>query len=365
MKIFINDKIISGPIVLYIGEIPVFYLPYLANSLRRDRHSGIIRPNFDIGINSRDGRFIRGLGYYWATNDYTDFIFKTDFNENQNFRFLVDNRYKLRYVLDGSANFNYFRNFNTNSNEWTIKGRHNQKFGRTASLNADLRFVSSDEAQSSVYSAEDVQRVIDRRIYSTASFRKSWGGTSLSLSARRDQKLNVSADNPYENRIAMTIPSLSLNLPRTSLWFGEKHSEAERGGWEKALGSISFAPNIKGDITTEESVARKKGRVTASSGAAFSQQHKLLFLNLSPRLSLGWNYSDVLYDDINEGLVVDATSAVLTGTTVTVPLSIDASVNSLLLEVDGQPGGVVTVPDQDCFSSSDLQVLAASIENAL
>jgi lipopolysaccharide assembly outer membrane protein LptD (OstA) len=365
MKIYIGDKIISGPIRLYIGEIPVFYLPFLANSLRRDRHSGLLRPNFDVGINSRDGRFIRGLGYYWATNDYTDFIFKTDFNENLNFRFQVNNRYKLRYSMDGNINFNYFRNFRTNANEWTIKAKHNQKFGRKASLSADLRFVSSDEAQSSVYSAEDVQRIIDRRIYSTASFRKSWGGTSLSLSARRDQKLNVGEDNPYENRISMTIPSLSLNLPRTSLWFGEKHKEAERGKLEKGLRSITIAPNLKGTITTEESVARKKGKISASSGASFSQQHKLMFLNLSPRVSLNWNYNDILYDKINENLVVDAGPAVITGNVVTVPLYIDGTNNNLQIEVDGVTGPVITIPDQNCLSSFDLSSLAVSIGDAL
>ncbi len=365
MKIYIGEKIVSGPVTLYVGEIPVFYLPYLANSLRRDRHSGILRPNFDIGINSRDGRFIRGLGYYWATNDYTDFTAISDFNENNSFRFHVENRYKLRYVLDGNVSFNYFRNLMANSNEWTVQGRHSQTFGRTASLNADLRFVSSDQAQSSVYSAEDAQRIIDRRIYSTASFRKSWNGTSLSLSARRDQKLNVSADNPNENRVSMTIPSFSLNLPRTSLWFGEKHPEQERGTWERILRSVSFAPNLSGSINTEESLARKKGRINASSAVSLSQQHKLSFVNLSPRISLNWKYNDILYDDINESLVVEAAPAIITGDLIGVPVHIDAAGNSLAIDVDGEAGPVVTVPDRACLSGGDLGLLAQDIETLL
>ncbi|MBN2070517.1 MAG: hypothetical protein JW814_03580 [Candidatus Krumholzibacteriota bacterium] len=365
MKIYIGDKIVSGPIRLYIGEIPVFYLPFMANSLNRDRHSGILRPNFDIGINSRDGRFIRGLGYYWATNDYTDFILTTDFNENSNFRFRLDNRYKIRYLLDGNVNFNYFRNFVSNSNEWTIKGKHSQKFGRTASLNADLSFVSSDKAQSSVFSADDVQRVIDRRIYSTASFRKSWGGTSLSLSARRDQKLNVSDDNPYENRVSMTVPSFSLNLPRTSLWQGDNHPESQRGSWEKILRSISFAPNIKGDIKTDESLARKRGKISASSGMSLSQQHKLSFINFSPSVSVRWNYLDVLYDNINEDLVVDATRALISGDTISVPVNIDALSNQFRFLVDGIEGSLLSVTPRICNTAGDLQVLASDIEAVL
>ena len=145
----------------------------MANSLDKDRHSGILRPNFDIGINSRDGRFIRGLGYYWATNDYTDFTVTTDFNEEQNFRVKVDNRYKVRYMLDGSATFDFLRDFRNKTSEWTVNSGHNQKFSKTASFRSNLRFVSSDQAQSALHQAEDVKQIVDRRIYSSASFNKS------------------------------------------------------------------------------------------------------------------------------------------------------------------------------------------------
>jgi len=299
MKVYINDMIVSGPITLYIGEVPIFYLPFMANSLRRDRHSGILQPNFDIGINSRDGRFIRGLGYYWATNDYTDFKVTTDFNENASFRVFVDNRYKVRYMLDGGVQFNFYRNMKNFTNEWTVRSNHKQRFGKTASFNSDFRFVSSDKAQSAINSAQDVSRVVDRRIYSNASFSKSWGGTRLGLSATRNQKLNVNPDNPTEVRISATMPSFSLNLPRTSLWFGEKHKASEKGFWEKVLDGIMFSPNLRGARKTQESTARKKASIEASSSASFGQQFKLSFLNFSPGLGLSWSYYKDLYDRIN------------------------------------------------------------------
>lgn len=299
MKVYIGDKVVSGPIRLYIGEMPVFYLPFLANSLRKDRHSGILRPNFDIGINSREGRFIRGLGYYWATNDYTDFKVTTDFNERRNLRIRLDNRYNVRYMLNGNAAFDFLRDFRNKSSEWTVNSTHNQTFGKSASFRSNLRFVSSDKAQSALHQAKDVKQVVDRRIYSRASFNKSWGGTRLGLSATRDQKLNIDPDNPTEVRISTTMPSFSLNFPRTSLWFGEKHEGDARSMWERALRSIAFSPNLSGRRTTTESNARSGSMLTASSGASFSQQHKLLFLNLSPSLSMRWNYSRVLKDEID------------------------------------------------------------------
>ncbi|HUV37544.1 MAG TPA: putative LPS assembly protein LptD [Patescibacteria group bacterium] len=297
MKVYLKDKIVSGPITMYLGEVPIFYLPFMANSLRRDRHSGIMRPNFDIGIDSRDGRFIRGLGYYWATNDYTDFTVTTDFNERQNFRVFMKNRYKVRYVLDGDVQFNYLRNLAADGNEWTFKSNHRQSFGKNTSLNSGLSFVSSDRAQSAVNSAEDVKRFQDRRIDSRVNFSKRWRGTSLGLAGSRFQKLNVTS--PTENRVTATLPSLSLRLPRTSLWFGTKHKSGEQGLWERVLSGFTFSPNLSASRKTEESEARELATLSANSSTGFGRQLKLMFVNLSPSVNMGWNYFKVLHDRIH------------------------------------------------------------------
>ena len=161
MKVYINDKIVSGPIFLYIGKMPVFYLPYMVNSLRRSRSSGFLKPNFDIGVGSREGRFIQGLGYYWATNDYTDFLLTADFNENRSVRLHLVNNYVVRYAIDGNARFDYVKNFGSKqngyreSNEWIVESRHAQTFSPSASFNSSLKFVSSDEAQASIDQAQD------------------------------------------------------------------------------------------------------------------------------------------------------------------------------------------------------------------
>lgn len=345
MKVYIKDKIVSGPITLYIGEIPVFYLPFMANSLRRDRHSGFLRPNFDIGIDSREGRFIRGLGYYWATNDYTDFLVTTDFNENQNLRLHVTNIYKIRYMLNGNVHFNFLRNLRDYTNEWTIESRHSQDFGKNTKFNSTLRFVSSDVAQTAVHRAEDVDRFVDRRIYSSANFSRSWGGTRLSLSATRNQTLNVTSLT--QNRITTTMPSFSLNFPRTSFWFGEKHQKGEKGVWERALSSIMFTPNLRATRKTEESDVREKATLTASSSASFSQQRKLLFLNFRPAMSLKWDYYRVQYDRIDPTYGA-ATRATLTGTpipspSVSSPVVIDDTNNRLQITVNGETSSELSI----------------------
>ncbi|MCX5752917.1 MAG: putative LPS assembly protein LptD [Candidatus Krumholzibacteria bacterium] len=305
MKVYINDKIVTGPIFLYIGKMPVFYLPYMVNSLRRTRSSGFLKPNFDIGIGSREGRFIQGLGYYWATNDYTDFLLTADFNERRNVRLQLVNNYAVRYVMNGSARFNYVQDFATKqngfrpTNEWMIESQHTQTFSPSASFNGSLKFVSSDEAQTAIDRSEDVTRFVDRRVYSSGSFRKTWGGTNLSLSAARDQKLSVSL--PTEARVSSTLPSFSLNFPQRSLWFGSRNPQGEQSVWERGLGSVLFTPKISATRTSEQSIARSYSRVSTGYSMGFNRQVRLGFFGLNPSVNMGWSYAKMLTYKIREG----------------------------------------------------------------
>ncbi|MDD4858304.1 MAG: putative LPS assembly protein LptD, partial [Candidatus Krumholzibacteria bacterium] len=303
MKVYVNDKIVSGPIVLYLGKMPVFYLPFMVNSLHHARSSGFLKPNVDIGIGSREGRFVQGLGYYWATNDYTDFLLTGDFNERQSVRLHLINSYVVRYAVDGGVNLDFVRSFGDESgigtNEWVIESDHSQKFSPSASFTSHLKFVSSDQAQQSINRAEDYTRFVDRKIYSSASFRKAWGGTSLSLSASRDQKLNVVL--PTESRISATLPSFSLNFPQRSLWFGTTHAKGQRSLWERGLGSIVFTPQIKATRTSVESIARKYSTLTSGYSMNFSRQFTLGFIGINPSVGTSWSYAKLIDYKINEG----------------------------------------------------------------
>jgi len=302
MKVYVNDKIVSGPILLYIGKLPVFWLPFIVNTLHHARSSGFLKPNLDIGIGSREGRFVQGLGYYWATNDYTDFLLSGDFNERRSIRLHLVNRYVERYVLDGGVRLDYVyaNNSATNvwTNEWMFESTHSQTFSPSASFNSSLKFVSSDNAQQSINAAQDITRFVDRKIYSSGSYRKSWGGTSLSLSGSRDQKLNVTV--PTEPRVSTTFPSFSLNFPTRSLWFGDTHPALTRGLWERALGSVLFTPKISATRTSEESIARKYSALSSGYNMGFNRQLHLGFIGINPTAGLGWSYFKVLKYQVND-----------------------------------------------------------------
>jgi lipopolysaccharide assembly outer membrane protein LptD (OstA) len=289
MKVYLKDKIVSGSIVLYIGETPIGFLPFMANNLRKGRRSGILRPDFEFGITKSTGRFVRNFGYFWATNDYTDFKITGDFRENSDVTLNFQNRYKLRYRFDGHVNLSLQRNLDSFTNKWIMSSRHSHNLGDKFSLASDLRFVSDDKALQSISNIDDVQNVIDRRIESKISLRKSWTSVGFSASGRRVQKLNVT--DPNTVRVETTLPSVSLSIPSRSLHFGRKTIKGDKPFLERFLGGIRYSPGVSGSRTTQEKKYEFVETVNTRLSLNFSSPQKIGFINVSPSLSMNDNYT--------------------------------------------------------------------------
>jgi lipopolysaccharide assembly outer membrane protein LptD (OstA) len=294
MKVYHKDKAISGSTILYIGETPIFYLPFIANSIRRGRRSGILRPDFEFGINKQTGRYIRNIGYFWATNDYTDFKFVFDFNEDSRIKLNLRNRYKVRYKFDGGVNVEYLRDLTNFSNRWVIDARHNHTLGEKFSLRSNMKFVSDDEALKDVYNIDDVADVVDRNIRSTLTVSKTWGGVGLTFSALRTQILNVT--DPNTVKISMTLPSVKLSIPQRDLFFGERHRASEQGIWEKLLRGVKYSPGLSGDRKTTEKEFVYNEVISSRQSLAFNSPQKVGFINLSPKINFSNSFTRTVFD---------------------------------------------------------------------
>ncbi len=279
MKVYPDDKVFSGPIWLHIGKTPIIALPFLANSISRGRRSGFLRPDIEFGITNDANRFIRGLGYYWATNDYTDFTFVADYEEDVRWRFYVNNRYAWRYHFNGDANFNFVRDSDGSGSEWTYDQGHTQDLGERFSLNATLRFVSSDDAPQNVNTIDDVNRYIDRSIRSNVSLRKSWQTTALSLSATRAQNLNIT--DPDAVKVDMTLPNFQLSIPSRNLYFGSDTGPAE-GLWQSLLKNTRYSPSVSGSYRRIEKIYENTDELEGQAGLGLSSPQRIKFITLSP-----------------------------------------------------------------------------------
>ncbi|NNE44734.1 MAG: hypothetical protein HKN12_11025, partial [Gemmatimonadetes bacterium] len=231
MKIYLDDKMVARPVVLKIRNIPVFALPFYMTSLRKDRHSGFLLPNLELGVDDARGRFIRNLGYYWAPNDYMDLTGTVDFYPARDqFVGYLDTRYNVRYRYSGSVGLKYNRDASTDRKQTAVEIRHEHTLSETARLTANASFLSSN----SIYQEIDDSNRLDRDLSSHATFTKRFEGSrSLRVEARRNENL----DN---GSFTETLPSIVLTSPSKALTGGNSNDPVIPGEERKAR----FTDNI-------------------------------------------------------------------------------------------------------------------------
>lgn len=294
MKVYLDDKVVMAPIVLHIGETPVLALPFFAQNIRRGRRSGILRPDFEFGITSTGDRFLRDIGYFWATNDYTDFTLRGNFNEDRDISVIINNRYNKRYSFNGRIDYTYVKGLRDFGDQWTFSSDHGQVFGDNYQFAANLNFVSSEQAPKTVNNLDDVQDVINRNIRSTVSLRKSWGNAGFSASATREQNLNIT--DPGATKVRMTLPDLRLSIPSSTLYFGKRTTRGEKGLWEEFLDGIRFSPGLDFNYTELERLFDKRRTIRSNQSLSFSSPRKIGFINVSPALSASNSYERNWFD---------------------------------------------------------------------
>lgn len=219
IKLIVNDKVIARPVVLYFGEVPVAALPFAVFPTKRGRHSGVLVPTY--GESASEGRFIRGLGYYWAPNDYFDSSVKLDYFDRSGVIFRGDLNYALRYVLNGRVSGSYTRkNFISGQKQerWDLIVNHRHVIDPTTNIQVSGSFVS-DNSFYRDYSSNFNTR-LNRNIRSNATFSKSWPEKRLTLSANLSQVRDIE-----RGTISQTFPQLRFSMSQRSL-FGKDRNQS-------------------------------------------------------------------------------------------------------------------------------------------
>jgi len=221
MKLKLEDKVVAKPVVLYIGHVPTFALPFYFKSLKSGRRSGVLFPNFNFGWSGRDGRYIRDLGYFWATNDYMDFTFQADYNERENWNFRIINRYVKRYAFRGGAQYTWRQTVSDqpDEREWQFRWNHNQDnlfdvYSLRANVNLSSRTLTSNDL-----SREIGRDVVSGQMRSDLTLSRTWTFMNGNATISRDQRVNAEDDDPATDNILYTqvIPQVSLGFRRLPL----------------------------------------------------------------------------------------------------------------------------------------------------
>ena len=232
MKILQGDKVIAKPIILYLMDVPLLGLPFAVfPNESGGRRTGWIMPSY--GNSNYHGRYLEGLGYFWAINDYADATTWLDLFDKRGIQARGRFRYNRRYKYNGQLSTTLFRlvddedisNLFTDraADKWSGSWSHNQTIDPTQRLNVNARFTSDPQ----LFSKHGLDRRtrLDQQIVSNASYSKSWPGTPNRFSLALQEKYDLQAADRLGTppvRLGQRIEEKSRTLPRIT--FGRTSS---------------------------------------------------------------------------------------------------------------------------------------------
>lgn len=201
-----QEMIAARSVVIYVRDVPIFWLPFLWQDMRPGRHSGILTPQVGLNdilrTNSNYNRQIVNVGYYWVINDYLDATFWLDWYARRYIRYAGRVQYRwLDRFIDGGLQLDRQEELGeVDGNSLTIAWNHSQRFSINSSVNVQLNYSTN----TTVRSNNAIDPILNtRQITSAASYRRrfSWGDASLGGSARQSTS---------DESITLQLPTLSV-----------------------------------------------------------------------------------------------------------------------------------------------------------
>jgi sec-independent protein translocase protein TatC len=212
-----RQVLVARPVVLYVRDVPILWLPFIFQDMRPGRHSGILIPQFgfnDLVRPSRSyNRQITNIGYYWAPNDYIDVTARLDWYSNRYLQYGVGGQYSwINRFMDGSIDFSRQQQEGGGSST-TLRWDHRQTFDLSTSLNLDLNYASN----TSVIQRNAIDPLLNtQQITSSLNFSKRYGWGTLTAGGNRRQSLS---DGSVQQLLpALTISPASIALGSDITW---------------------------------------------------------------------------------------------------------------------------------------------------
>lgn len=223
IKFVTRHILVARPAVLYIGDVPVMWFPFLFQDLRAGRHSGILVPQFGFDELLRGSpdyrRHVENLGYYFAINDYTDAT--TWINWRSSARPVVgdpgwtqyNGEFRYRWLdrfVTGSFAMSY-QSLSDGTSNTAISWQHQQDFSQSAHLTMNINYETSTTVQQqTTYNPYAILAVISSQL----NFQDQLGPASISIGGSQKQY-------PGRTEIDRDFPTVSVSTKPVSIgqWF--------------------------------------------------------------------------------------------------------------------------------------------------
>ena len=253
-KVKPGEYIATGPAYLVVGDVPLpLAIPFGFFPFNKTYSSGLIMPTF--GDEYERGLFFKGIGYYWAINDYMDLELTGDIYTKGTWAVYAKSRYVKRYKFNGNINIEYRSDVRgekdlpnySKSNSFNIRWTHTQdaKANPYCNFSASVNFATAGYNQNSInnyYRPEiNSQNTTSSSINYTQRFPNS--PVSISVNASVTQRTK-------DSTLSVTAPSLNINMSRVYPFKRKKAVGSEK--WYEKI-AIQYTGAFTNSITCKES----------------------------------------------------------------------------------------------------------------
>ncbi len=240
---FVNSNwFVARNVTLRFADVPVMWLPFIAQGLGSGRASGLLPVRFSVNdiVRSSSGysRRISNLGFYWAMSDYTDMSLSMDWFSD---RFVSVNGgmgfFWAEQFLRG--NFNYRQYWpSAGGRQLAFNGQADWDMNERTKIAISAAYTTSEDfVRENSFDPRELTQTINSQ--GGLNRRFDWG--SLNIGANRQQHLS-------DDRVVMKLPTASLSLsPITFLrasgsnvnWY---NNVTWSGGMNYSRGLTDYAP---------------------------------------------------------------------------------------------------------------------------
>jgi len=295
VKMIPGEVAVVGPANIVLGGVPTpLAIPFGFFPLKQGARTGLIFPR-DYEFSQEWGFGLRNVGWYFPINNNWDTKVLADVYFKRTWGLTVDTRYKYRYKSSGSFNIAYSDRKREQSDANIISERsvriqwsHNQD----RSAHPYRSFSSSVNIQTNGFQSRnfnDSRSVLDNTLNSSISYRRSFPGRPINLTANMSH-----SQNTRTNRVTFNLPTLGLSMNRIYP-FENKNRVGEEKWYERI--SFKYDLDAQNRFTTTDTTILSKQTLES---AQFGMRHRmstdlnfkvLKYINVSPNI----NYTDVWY----------------------------------------------------------------------
>ncbi len=249
-KVKPGDYIATGPAYMVVGDVPVpLAIPFGYFPFTNTYSSGLIMPTF--GDDYSRGLYLRGLGYYFAINDYLDFEVTGDIYTKGTWAVYAASNYIKRYRFRGNIQFNYrsdktgergMPDYAENTNMrlvWTHQ--QDAKANPYSNFSASVNFSTSGYNRSNINSYYNGKLNSENTKSSSINYTQRFPESpwSLSMSALLSQQTR-------DSTLTATLPDVSVSM--SSVYPFKRKIRVGKEKWYEKI-KLSYSGNTRIAVT--------------------------------------------------------------------------------------------------------------------